>query len=233
MKYYVYISDTKIEMFYSQLANSEGQDSESSLGVDLKVFKAEVKKSRKTPNTKYTKLEAILKELEDSDLIGEVSSNKPYIKGDLEMTWASFGELNSPITFWGYLSEEIALGLAGSRHHVLGAQPQGMASSRSDTAAIASWFLQQLGDVPPKDQSEAMRLFRQYPVSLSDKDVTDYTFCAVYDIRGPKNRFEFIAKVLHRGKFIADPMLSDDNNESEPSYENNVVLATPLYVAMK
>lgn len=224
MKYYVYISDTKIEMFYSQLANFEGQESQISLGVDLKIFKAEMKKSRKSPNTKYTKLEAILKKLEDSDLVGEFDSNKPYIKGDLEMTWASFGDLNSPITFWGCLSEEIALGLAGSRHHVLGAQPLDIAYSGSDTNAIATWFLQQLGDIPPEDQSEAWWLFRPNHYSLDDKKVTGCIITALYDIRGSKNRFEFIAKVLHRGKFIG---------ESDPSYENNVVLATPLYVAMK
>jgi hypothetical protein len=223
MKYYVYISDTKIEMFYSQLANSEGRESQASLGVDLKVLKAEVKKSHKSPNTKYTKLEAILKELENSDLIGEVDGNKPYVRGDLEMTWASFGEVNSPITFWGYLSDNIALGLAGSRHHVLGAQPQDIASSRSDTDAIARWFIEQFDDVPPEDRSEAEWLFRPYHSSLDDNEVTGCILAAVFDIRGPKNRFEFVAKVLHRGKFI----------ESEPSYENNVVLATPLYVAMK
>src|SRR5438093_5085324 len=133
MKYYVYISESKIEMLYSQIGASKDRKKEAVLGFDLKILKGHLKESRQLPDNKFAQLEKVVHELRSSGQVGEITDKKPYIKGGLPMTWASFADSESPVTFWGCVTECFALGLAGSRYNVLGQTPDGIAHSHSLT----------------------------------------------------------------------------------------------------
>jgi hypothetical protein len=224
MKYYIYISESKIEMLYSQIAASEGQKKESLLGFDLKVLKGHLKESRQIPDNKFAQLEKVVSSLESNDQVGEIIGTKPYIKGNLEMTWASFGLRESPVTFWGCVTESYALALAGSKYNVLGQKPDGSTHSHSLTDEIGRWMFDQFGDSNPEAKKDADTAFGKGHAKPDAFDIGNGTWLAVSEIEGSVNQFEFIAKVLHRTPFYP---------ERSPGYETNLILATPLYVAME
>jgi hypothetical protein len=217
MKYYVYLSDTKLEMLYGQIYASTDEAREASLGFDIKLLKGELKDSRKLPDTRFSQLDRVLKELRKSELVGDIFSEKPYISGELDMVWASFAyEDNSPITFWGFADERIALGLAGSRYHIVGERrPDGLAHSHSETGGIMAWLMREFGDTSQEVATTAQEVDR-YGTSV-------YIWLAASEIRGTTHRFEFVAKVLDRESRFKPNEGSD--------HETNVILATPIYVA--
>lgn len=231
MKYYVYLSDSKIEMLYNQIDHSTDEVREASIGFDVKVLKGELKSGRKLSTSKYKQLESVISELQSSDLVGNIWSGKPYISATLTMIWASFGgyfrddEKPAPITFWGYTDEHIALGLAGSSYHVLGqTRPDGYAHSHSGTEAIASWLIRNLNDSPTEglEEPDKSEEFSLTGGPLDSDDVSNCIWLAASQAKGTSHRFEFVAKVLNRSRF--DP--------SAHHYRTtNVLLATPLYVA--
>jgi hypothetical protein len=226
MRYYIYISETKIDMLFSQIIKSEDERREASLGFDLTVLKGELKESRGIPANKFKKLDTTIGALTKKGVIGSLEENKPYISGKLRMTWASFGfRSNSPITYWGYFSRKLVLGLAGSKHHLLGEQAGGSAHSHSLTGPIVNWILREFGDTPPEDEDieEAQRHYYDFSDSIDHSDISNAIWLAGSQIKGQRSDFDFVAKVLHRGKHRS----YGDTNEWE------VILATPLYVAME
>lgn len=221
MKYYVYISKSKIEMLYSQIAAPEHQKKEALLGFDLKILKGHLKESRQIPDNKFAQLEKVVGELKSNDQVGDITGTKPYIKGELEMTWASFAGPKSPVTFWGCVKKGYYLGLAGSRYNVLGQKPDGLAHSHSLTDRIGRWMFDQVRDTSPGAENDAARAhYGRTDTTLSEYDIENATKLAVSQIRGSVNQFEFVAKVLHRKQI--DP--------ERPVMK--LILATPLYVAM-
>jgi hypothetical protein len=48
MKYYVYISKTKLEMLYGQIKSAKANTREASIGFDIKVLKGDPDKIIKT-----------------------------------------------------------------------------------------------------------------------------------------------------------------------------------------
>jgi hypothetical protein len=226
MKYYVYVSETKLEMLYEQIGASTEQASEASVGFDLKLVKGELKQSRQLADTKYSRLDRVVAELRESQLVGSLSCMEPYISGELDMVWASFGlQDNSPITFWGFVNDDIALGLAGSQHHIIGERrPEGYAHSHSGTGEIMRWFARELGDVQSTIQVDVQELLGADQWPLDDDSIAYLTWLAASQIHGSTHRFEFVAKVLHRRRYVEG---------TSPNYmaNMNVILATPLYVA--
>src|SRR5262245_4239618 len=153
MKYYVYISDSKIEMLYNQIATSTDRSREASIGFDVKVLKGEIKQGRGVPENSVTRLNEVVEALRNSDAVGTIDAPKKYIGGTLPMTWSSYGWSysgeESPITFWSYSATGIAMALAGSRYNLLGEQRQGNAHSHSLTTTMVQWFLDNLQDPVP------------------------------------------------------------------------------------
>ena len=124
LKYYIYISTSKIEMLYPQIL-SRTACLAGSLDFDLIKLRREATGSRGVPASKFAKLDAIVEELVRSEEVGPIEGGKPYIKGScLEMVWGTYG-CDAPITFWGHSSGKLIVGLAGSRHHVLGEETRG------------------------------------------------------------------------------------------------------------
>ena len=86
MKYYIYVSESKIAMLYSQIGRPEDERHEASVGLDLKILKTEFKESRGVPANSFTKLNTIIAKLAHEGLIGSLHEQQPYIKGSLRMT---------------------------------------------------------------------------------------------------------------------------------------------------
>ena len=229
MKYYIYISQTKIDMLYGQIQTAHSETREASLGFDIKLLKGDLKDSRGIPDNQFTKLDKVLSSLNKLDLVGDIDSDKEYISATLDMKWGSYGgESEAPITFWGYSTFEypftgLVLALAGSKYHLLGEQRDGYAHSHSLTNAMTEWFLLNLGE---RHQEQIYLMNRHQRINTSDLDnydVANGAWLAATQIEGQVCKYEFVAKVLHRSEW---------ESGFRTSKTNKIMLATPLYVAM-
>lgn len=221
MKYYLYISDSKIEMLYNQIATSTENSREASIGFDLKVLKGEIKQGRGVPENSVTRLNEVVKALRDSDAVGSIDAPKKYIGGNLRMTWSTYGGIGdeSPITFWSYSAPGIAMALAGSKYNLLGEQRPGTAHSHSLTPPMVQWFLDNLQDPVPETTKG---LAEWDEGELDEYDIANGTWLAATQTKGIKESTEFVARVLHDSKWPQGFRGSD---------AKRILLASPLYVA--
>lgn len=235
MKYYIYISETKLEMLFDQIGHFDQYEKEASLGFDIKVLKGNIKESKGVPVNKFSKLNTVIEKLQKANLIGTITQPKQYIKAKLRMNWATYGD-DSPITFWGYSSNDLALGLAGSKYHLLGEQREGVAHSLSLTVRIVSWLYNHIGDILPDQQiannpsnggTEYKQVYQRLAPkckNLSEHMIADATYLATTRISGEQSTFEFIAKVLHHSIWLEGFRSSDIKN---------IILASPIYVSLE
>jgi len=209
MDYYVYISKSKVDMLYDQIATSKGEKSESSIGFDLKLLKGSTKTSQEAVENYYVKLKAVLEALEREGKIGEVWGNdgKEFIRGELDLKWLLDKDLGTNSSYWGLNEEKRALALMGSVHHVIGHhtvdQPEGL------SASILFTLFHNMKD-RLESPLEELEKTGNYPGQL--RMLTDR-------IVMPSQRFEFTAKVLYHGR---------DSYSKELS-----LVASPLYVIQK
>ena len=121
MKYYIYLSETKIDMLYHQIIRKKDSISVKS-GINIGVLSLEAESSKET--SIYDKLAVIIDEITD---IGDVYSDAEYVRGTVTMGWNTRNKLNrdSNATYWigesfdndGILNKIL---LIGSQHHIIG-----------------------------------------------------------------------------------------------------------------
>ena len=222
LKYYVYISDMKVDMLYSQILQS--MRPWAATGTELSST------DRPYSGTTYSKVEVVNDYLVKHVGVSSVDDDEigPYFKGILPMRWGPFLDVYSgettELAFFGGTSREKTVGLGGSRKHVIGHIDNEPTNSSSGTHAILSVLLKELApelgiDPPPpyppslylrRGVSEDERALTAVRVALSAVRV------AVRNLSGPEQRVEFVAKTLLQGM---------DRGES-------VLLGTPIYVAL-
>jgi uncharacterized protein DUF7019 len=55
MKHYLYVSDSKVDMFYSQIPERQGRSISAALKIDLKLFAIDLT-AKPSEETRYSKL---------------------------------------------------------------------------------------------------------------------------------------------------------------------------------
>ena len=135
-KVYVYISETKVNMFYEQLESSDVRKVGAEYGVDVKLFKWTGHRDRERIVTKQDKLKRVTEFLLKSRELGTLANPLRYFSGTLEMNWGSLA--GEAVLFAGSTAKEIVL-LIGSLNHVVGAAgaPQGGTPSSARAGAEA------------------------------------------------------------------------------------------------
>jgi hypothetical protein len=231
MKYYIYISDSKVSMLHRQIAQSTGKNREAELGFDIKLLRGHIRESRGIPENSITRLDEVVEELHASELVGAVEDPKQYIGGVLPMTWSTYGFLRkgeeSPITFWGFCEKSdypftgTVMALAGSRHNLLGQQQEGHAHSHSLTPEMTRWFIENLED--PFEDADVLRKHKEYAASLKEYDVANGAWLAATQASGAPGQYEFVAKLLHSSEWPRG---------FRGSKTTRILLASPLYVAI-
>ena len=222
MKYYIYISDTKVDMLYPQIPKPLLKKIASSLSIDLKLLGAEVRvgaKKNTSDETRYAKVRIVSEYIEKHLDVGSVNAPSTYCKGTIQMNWGPIGDHS--IYFTGATSQT-SIGLGGSLKHVIGANigspPVGFPSSEVGTLLATIFGATQL-------------------IERAEKQGRSNTFSGKYlgpivkmrdFMKGPEQRVEFLAKTLLQG-----PLDSSDRKEYEIIVpQAYVVLGTPIYVAI-
>ncbi|MBR8840294.1 MAG: CHAT domain-containing protein [Stigonema ocellatum SAG 48.90 = DSM 106950] len=98
LKYYLYVSETKINMIYPQISNQNND------GVEML----------------FSKVKAIHKYLEKNKIIGSLGNPAAYIYGRIPMNWGCLREYASDIVFFGTQKVTDSIVLVGSKYSLVG-----------------------------------------------------------------------------------------------------------------
>ena len=134
MRYYLYISDTKVEMIFPQVPGATQQRVASKFGFDVKILSGSISTDRTTYDSRIARLQAVEEYVRDSDEVGDFSAKTPWISGIVSARFVDIG--NNAILFV-YKDEASLIALGGSRQHLLGSSPP-------ERVYISQSFLQSL-----------------------------------------------------------------------------------------
>lgn len=220
--YFIYISDSKLEMLEGLVAPPPYGKSYPKVSKGKRRFKA---------------IKSVISELQRSEQIGDIQSNKPYISGNLLLKWGIIDwgvcDADVRISFFMTCKTNPILLLTGSAHHILGSTPSnykfppgifGFSGShlpgimRSIRFAYDGQWSQNIGD--PYDWAFIVQIccdkFQEQRRGLN-KDLS-FNF--------PSQQLNFVARVLRRIPRPKNKFLEDEYPDSD------VLIATPIYVAL-
>jgi hypothetical protein len=174
-KYYLYISDSKVNMLYAQ--GGSGTD---------------------TRRNTTDKLDAVLADLARSERIGTVDQPKEYFAGTMPMRWGpcafpAFPQLTpSPLVYFGGETATTIVGLGGSATHVIGEVGSTAAGLHSCLPYFILQLRRELGESLPAN----------IPLQFGDPSLIA-VFVATTSGKGPSQELEFVAKRLAHGPLPA------------------------------
>ena len=208
VKNYVYVSDTKIDLFYDQIASADAVKTGEEFGLDVKFFKWMNKRETEKVVNRMTKLERVLEFIQSSKKIGTVDAPSTYVTGTLDMRWGSlFGDM---ALFVGE-TRQTGIALAGSVKHIIGETAGSLATPPSSALpAIFSVFKKHTD----AELSLTDRLEGAKPTTPAD-DVAN-AWRVAENFRAPTQTLEFLAR-----NYLFGPVAG-----------KNVLLGTPFYVAL-
>jgi Family of unknown function (DUF7019) len=115
LKYYLYVSDSKVDMLFSQIPLKWTESICTELKLDLKLISLNIKPETKE-DTRYSKLNVVIEYLRRNNLLGTISSPGSYFAGSLPLAFTVVG---STAVFCGREGHKM-IGLTGSAHHLTG-----------------------------------------------------------------------------------------------------------------
>jgi hypothetical protein len=209
-RYYVYISDAKVDMLLSQIDPGFGRRITTEAGAGLKLFSA--KRTVQAPEPDHVaRLERVLRHLEEEGRVGEVDEPGPYFRGRLPMRWGPLPGGGASTVYFAGRTPHTILGLGGSGSHVLGpaAPPSAQFAASSLPALLAGLsaaLAGEAGELPADDEH------------------LGWVHTAGRLLRGPLQEVEFVARRL-----LAGP---SPYPEIDGRPDLRVLLGSPLYVAL-
>lgn len=222
LKYYVYISDAKVDMLFAQIPAKLRNRIAADLKVDLKIISASIT-SRASEETRYSRTALVDDFLRKHTDLGTVDDPKAYFAGTMLMRWGPL--YDGRIVYFGGMTDDTVIGLAGSRRHILtsagdshvnvgggSGAPDLIALLRNADpniiGAVGLGHLPSLGDQLGRAEAAAI-----YTASTS--------------MGGSVQQLDFVAKRLAtRG---AAP--TSDSGQDRQGFGKTILLGTPVYVA--
>lgn len=225
MKYFIYISDTKIDMLSSQIPRRLLEQLAVELNIDVKLLGTGIATkiiSNQPEETRYSKLRLITAYVEKHLSVGWIDAPDSYFKGSLPMRWGVYPERDaSPVVvYFGGASNDTILGLTGSPQHILGNRNTSSTSVLQHVSPSV-WALPSLLFILQGEKHIADQM--QPPANMSPAHLVEY---ATTNMSGPAQNLEFLAKTLWRG-----PRLKYEHRQQEGN-QQYVLLGSPLYVAL-
>jgi hypothetical protein len=238
VKYYVYISDAKVDMLLPQVPHKLKKKVATEFKVDLKVFSASLKTDKDLEENRLSRLEAVVRHVRENESVGSIESPSDYFGGTIRMRWGPFSlereegltlgnserESDSPIVYFASSTESSQVGLGGSAKHVVGVC--GLANAKdwggSAGPVLLMMLLKNAGlstDMIPVEERDAVPLSDDHYLHILGRRMEE-TFKLM---GGPPQLLEFLAKRIVSG--MSGRRLFD-------SQRRHIVLGTPIYVAM-
>lgn len=205
LKTYIYISRTKVDMWYEQIASARDR-SGAEYGFDFKFLKWVGKRDATEPSL-ITKVQRIEAALNTTKRVGQFPNFLEFVSGTAPMRWGTVRGMACFVTE----TPSVGIMLVGSGEHVVGAQPHSEALLRG-TSFDVSRILKELSAQYPSDilkpvspGSDTLASRQLDPIALT-----------IQAFEAPMQKLQFVAKTLLHGQVG----------------EKYIVCASPLYVAL-
>jgi hypothetical protein len=224
VKYYLYLSESKVEMLYSQIPRAFLSGLSGELKVSLGVVSTTLKQGA-DPESKYSKVAALVRYLEDQDAVGTLEEPKDYFRGTLAMNWGPYDEKfdkPSPLVYFGGTTPETIVGLGGSSKHVIGSTGPSHAHSHSATPVMVARLYEGIGMPLVQADQERLAAMQKHFGKDDRRMVAMAVDLATTQMHGETQNVEFVARKLayfRKGEHQAWQK------------DMNIILGTPLYVA--
>lgn len=212
MKHYIYISDTKVDMLYSQIDKGLLKKIAVELSIDLKPLGTGLGamiKPNQPEETLYSKLRLVVEYVEKHLNVGWIDAPETYFKGSLPMGWgllrsvARHNEQQQPpyAVYFGGFTERTIFGMVGSAHHMIGPRND---APKSD---ILLYYT-------PNEMLKAIVMESEPPPSDSTRMISYANRGVMDQLMRPSEPLEFLAKtyVYEKGS-------------------RSILLGSPIYVA--
>jgi hypothetical protein len=239
VRYYLYISDAKLDMLFEQIDARTKRRISAQLNIDLQLASLTLSGAQLPPSTRASKLVIVERYLESSGSIGSVEApQEVYFRGAQTMRWCWVGDREEGVWFEGYVPDaRQCVGLGGSRHHVIGEAPADRTRSYTGRPAIMDALKRQgFLDLPElrrailvDDFPELGRTVDLYwdPVG----DMQRYAVSREADLfRDQQSGRSPILSSLQYLEFLAIRIA--DTVVSMRGTDVHVIVGTPLYVAL-
>ncbi|MGC5660821.1 DUF7019 family protein [Micromonospora sp. WMMD723] len=223
-RYYLYVSDAKVDMLLSQIDPGHQRRRAAEFSVNLTVVG--VKRSVENPGTdRLARLERVTRYLDEHADVGSVDEPGQFFRGLLPMRWGivpTTGELS--LVYFGGRTDDTIVGLGGSPSHLIGATPaaestvRGLVGSSTMPALLAGLVDEEAEPAPGPP-----------PPGVDEPDPAEVAALASVHqagtrLRGPTQNVEFLAKRLLHGPSPYPEL------DGRPGM--TVLLGSPLYVAL-
>jgi hypothetical protein len=120
LRYYIYISDSKLDMLFDQIDQNLLKQISAEVRVDLKLLSVTLRNAKDPAPGRMDKLRIVEHFIDKHHHVGTIENpGHEYFRGQMNMRWGWLGE--DGVWFQGSQADgSHCVGLAGSRHHVLG-----------------------------------------------------------------------------------------------------------------
>jgi hypothetical protein len=253
MKYYLYISDAKIDMLYPQIPHDLKKHVKTEVGMDVKFVKASRTTEKEIEENRFTKLAALVAFIEESGTVGSLDEPREYVHATLPMRFATWGRsgkvthLGSPghvppgaaqFVCFAAQTERHRVVLWGSWKHMLGYENRGEFSDTSTSmATFALWDFMDRLDTDNEWRTTATEEERAYFDELR-KRANDWRQMHVNAFAAPADRVEvtpFLAMMvnseLHGPEQKLEFFAKRFHYRSNGGSDRSCFLGTPIYVA--
>ena len=197
MKYYIYISKTKVEMLYPQIPPDFLEGASTEIKVNLGVVSMTLKGGKTSTEAELPeKLAAVTEFILARKEVGTIDAPKSYIRGTLPLKYSLLGNYGLDIAFFGGVFNGIKVGLIGSSSSLVGHVEKVETSHAADDYVLS--FLKKMTE-SDDEQSPA------YPRYLSFEEAIQF---ALDNVRASVHDLDFLARVLHKegDLLVATPM---------------------------
>ncbi|MDG4805586.1 SAVMC3_10250 family protein [Micromonospora sp. WMMD1120] len=225
-RYYLYISDTKVDMLLSQI--DPGYRRAGTAEFSLKLPFVGAKRNVESPAADQVgRLERVTRYLDEHGDVGSVDEPGQFFRGLLPMQWGLLPTDGGQVmVYFGGRTENTIVGLGGSSFHVLGGGPPAAQPPPHVFGGMSNMpsLLSGLVDAVDADEADRTPLTAGASLDAADTQALASVHRAGGRLRGPAQNVEFLAKRLLSGPSPYPEL------DGRPGM--TVLLGSPLYVAL-
>lgn len=218
MRYYLYISDAKVDMLLPQVPGAVKKRVAAKIGFDMKILSGSVSSESTTLDERVARLQVVEDYIRSQEPVGPDEDFTSWIEGDAVGTLL---DLAAGAILFLIASESRILGLGGSARHLIGNESAIATAANAPFSFLSSIAsnLALLSDRKPK------HLLRLEGAHLSRHTDPDSGFEQWISVMGwLANTKQGIPQPL---SFLAKRLVSQQDN-----WGKTYTLASPLFVAM-
>jgi hypothetical protein len=232
MKYYLYISDAKIDMLYPQVPHPVKEKVSTKFGFDLKILQASRTTEAPSDENRISRLEIVAEFIRESGNLGTVDKPDEYVGATMSMNLLAVPSARPLFMYFGGIEKSVGshqVGLWGSMKHFIGTGDPDRGQYQSSSLAPAEmWDIIRERDPEfnPASPEEAKRFGFLNEIATTVGRIHPQPWWQ--SMRDANHGISYAG--VQRMEFLAKRLMVHEEG-SGPARET-YLLATPLYIAL-